>query len=427
MITLDINSSYGKLSTLNTMYWGGFFDKKLKVGSEIEFHTGGDSSVQNTLNNRLSRSPNYNSFKDGVYSIKTDGSVRSGLEICVIGKTVDFLSVFSTYKNISDAMPEQCYIGPACGLHQHVLVNHDNNFNDLEQPVPKIILSNLYALYRIFAPALIWITSNMKVDRDSTIITRFDNFCSHDDLMKFTPVKNPNDFYNQITKEKYRFIKNMCSANGSGINVFHYEARFMDGSLFPASIAAFALMHKNLVMKAVELSEFGILEVKNEDFQTIKLLTNQIRNSGNREARTSNGATEHVWNRIKELGMDFTNFMKSTYKKEDYIGHIILSELNQNPTSLQLRSKKPQTIIKDFQEMVEGYYANLYKKNDKTELIFKDIVLGKTTGISKDQWCYNFTQANQGNYNETKETLSMLELQRQISYDPIIKKYCLVR
>ncbi len=424
MLNLTINGSYDKLSTLNTLYWGSFLKKKLKVGSEIEFELDGDRDlVEDNLARKLKPNRNYHKYSNGVYAIKGDGSLRNGIEIEVTGRVIDFLTVYSNTRHIASLIPSDATVGFRCGLHQHVLVNHACNINELERSVPSVIYSNILALHRVFLPALVWLFSNAN-QGDENYITRYEYFCKAKQLLKYTPVKEPKRYMEQ-TKEsnhKYSFINTLHQFNSKKdeIDEFHYEIRQADGNLHPAVISAMAVMNRNIVLKAVQISEYGILETNDESFALVKELYLSIRNraeEGFSNSRYSNKPTDEQIEKIQKLTTQFLELMKDTYTKEDLVGFKILEELNQKPCSIRNINQSREQIDEYFDNYIQSYYKILYKKDEVEEKVFTDICLKITKAVSKEQWWYLFAEKHSIDYHELKNKLSMLELQGSVRFD----------
>lgn len=430
MLDLTINNGYGKLSTLNTMYWGDFFSKKIKIGSELEFELASDRyETQSRLQDALKPTGNYNKYGNGVYDIKGDGSLDNGIEIEVIGRTTDFLSTYSNMKYITSLLHSDASTGYRCGLHQHILINNDNYSNELERPVPSIIYSNIIAIHRMFAPALVWLFSNAnKGQRD--IITRYEYYCKAEMLLKYTPVKEPERFMKQIkeSNHKYHFINTLhkFSDNRKEIEKFHYEVRQADGNLHPSVITAMAVMNKNIVLKAIQISEFGILETNSDSFNNVKELYAAIRNRDDvryGSDRYSSMPNEEKIGEIQQLCTQFLSFMKDTYSRQDLVGHKILEELNVEPCSIRNLTQSREQIDAYFDNYIKGYYETLFKKDDVVNKLFIDICLKKTKAISKEQWFYLFSQANSLDYYELKQKISMLEMQGFVRFDLALGTY----
>jgi hypothetical protein len=133
--------------------------------------------------------------KYGVYQVKTDGSIQNGLELCTVGRRLDFLDLFVQYDNIINVMMMyEPNMYENAGLHNHVLFDYSDSYTCLEKPVPGIIFKNFCQLLRRYAPALVWLTSTVYHEGED-YITRMDYFCKGEELMRYTPINR--------TAEKY--------------------------------------------------------------------------------------------------------------------------------------------------------------------------------------------------------------------------------
>jgi hypothetical protein len=132
--------------------------------------------------------------------------------------------------------------------------------------VPEIILANAWNLVRRYAPELRFLTSG----GDSlAALCRQRNYTSHLEMVRLSPVPyrmfeiqaelkachTVPEHNNFLNLEHVRF-------NETGdASVFHLEFRFPDADLSPTSITAKTFLFLALLLKAVELAQYGVIHV----------------------------------------------------------------------------------------------------------------------------------------------------------------------
>lgn len=251
--------------------------------------------------------------KTGVHSITTDGSLKGkkGIEIITVGRRVDYWEFYKMSKNIIDStIGKGGYVNERTSIHMHLLAAYygkmfpaeresgvPSQINELEKPLPKIILSNFHQLCRRYQNAMTWMTTGLD---DPGRLTRWEKFR--------VSVLDISAILNSMVQ-----VKDMVSSNAGGgkygwvnynyttfdkngdVNRLHLEMRSAECLLSPSAVAALACMHHALMIKAVEISRWGVVEVGDDAWakQTKKvkqaLMNNCPRDfTGDRFSNTSN-------------------------------------------------------------------------------------------------------------------------------------------
>jgi hypothetical protein len=226
--------------------------------------------------------------KYGVLLVTKDGSLveDGGVEIPTVGRRPHFPTIYRMCERIIDECTSRgAYVNHRTSLHVHVLAGYlDSNpvdkadngrtsrmtVSELEKPVPEIILDNFHQLIRRFQNALVWMSAAVyEPEKYKHSITRWGRF--RQSLVPFSAIQNRMASIIKDMRSNYKKVHGIGTntfINYSlvkfdpdyNISTFHVEGRFMDGTLSPAAVTAFAILHYALVLKAIELSRYGILE-----------------------------------------------------------------------------------------------------------------------------------------------------------------------
>jgi len=216
----------------------------------------------------------------GVLEVKKDNSLQhnGGIEVPTVGRRVHWKSFYNMCKGIIDPIVENGgFVNERCGQHYHVPAGYfqgPERISDLEELLPEIVLANLHQLHRRYELAMFWIMSaGNKIEH----LTRWARF--RQSIFRFSALRSKMP---QVQRELARNIVCMGGANQNGkyasvayhfcefhqgdVETFHIENRIADGCLSPAVSSAWAMLCYALVMKAVRLSQYGIMEVGNQEF-----------------------------------------------------------------------------------------------------------------------------------------------------------------
>lgn len=232
------------------------------------------SAIRNILIKELQPSNTYGKVnKSGVVTITTDGSLLGdkGAEIITIGRRVDYWEFYEMSNRIlTKAIANGAYINERTSAHMHILSSYyeKENINEMEKPMPQIILANFHQLVRRYQNALTWITIALD---DPNHLTRWEKFrVSVLDVSAVT--RDMQDVMEEVSHSaggnKYGFInylRTRFTGDGS-IDRFHVEFREADTAMCPSYYAAMACLHYAFVIKAVEISRYGILNVGSNDW-----------------------------------------------------------------------------------------------------------------------------------------------------------------
>jgi hypothetical protein len=239
-------------------------------------------AIRERMTRELKPSNSYgNLSKFGIHSITTDGSLlgKKGAEIITSGRRPDFWEYFKMAKKIIDLASESgAYVNERCSIHMHLLAAYYgkvagdqsslNPVNELEKDMPEIILANLHQLCRRYQNAITWMTMGLD---EAARMTRWEKF--RVSILEVSPAMNN---MVQVKEEvsrvaggnKYGWINYMNNnfADNGDTRRFHIEMRVMDALMTPSAVAGMACLYVALVIKAIEISRYGLLNVGDNDW-----------------------------------------------------------------------------------------------------------------------------------------------------------------
>lgn len=222
--------------------------------------------------------------KSGVHSIVTDGSLlgKKGAEIITVGRRVDYWEFYKMANNIITLAADRgAYLNERCSIHMHVLASYygkvvpqieksavPSKINEMEKDMPEIILANLHQLIRRYQNAMTWMMMGLnEPDR----MTRWEKY-----RVSVLPISAVMMHMSTVREEvsqksggnKYGWINynQVAFSNKGDIRRFHVEFRAADGLMAPSAVAAIACMYYALVIKAVEISRYGVVEIGDKEW-----------------------------------------------------------------------------------------------------------------------------------------------------------------
>jgi len=271
-------------------------------------------SIRQKLMEELQPNNSYGQVTNsGVHSITTDGSLlgKKGAEIITVGRRVDYWEFYKMAKNIIDrAVSRGAYLNERCSTHMHVLASYYSKVvpnpekygvppkvNEMEKDMPEIILANLHQLVRRYQNAMTWMMMGLD---ETERMTRWEKF-----RVSVLPVSAVMLHMREVKEEvskiaggnKYGWINyNQVEFGDNGmVRRLHVEFRAADGMLSPSAVAAIACMYYALIIKAVEISRYGVVEVGDNIWmeQTQKIKSHLLNNmkgyqDGDRFGNTKN-------------------------------------------------------------------------------------------------------------------------------------------
>lgn len=415
------------INYLEKEYWTRMFKSNLKIGVEIEGHCAGISdysSVIRFLRDKLKpNNTTYNFGDNGVYKVTTDGSITNGVELCTNGRRVGFIDLYSQYEYICGLMLSKgVRTSCRCGLHNHILLDYGSDYNCLEKPLNGIIFKNFINLFKRHYPELVWITSTVdETYCGNKMLTRGDRFCMHSSLFSNSVNKKIRNFKSSVMSgDRYKAINmNFLKIDDENDNLknFHLELRFPDGSVYPAQIASQNVLYTAMLLKAIKLSEIGLITTGN-DWAETKELTGAIRNqyvwSG--DNRFSEPPTEQQINKIKERATDLISFLSPELESIDKRSIPVLNSLANEPISIMRRSKSVDEINDYFKQ----FFNSSYKDNTELDILKHISAMDIVDCMSEFDYILKLSSKVNKDVKDVTGIINNMKYNRNLKFNPIL-------
>lgn len=256
------------LTPAEARYWKDLLYRTAKIGAELEVappkgvkRARFEAAVQEDLR------PSGDLHCLGANGVLDVSPEHCGIEIRVIGRHPHFTRLQQQYGAIMAALADHGARARAtCGLHFHLLTP------DLAEPVPEIILANMWNLVRRYAPELKFITSG---GDSRAALCRRRNHNSHLEMVRHSPATMPMaeiqallkasqmvpEHQNFLNLEHLAFTVPSNPDLPAAVQPFHLEFRFPDSDLAATSVTAKTFLFNALLLKAVDLSQYGVIHV----------------------------------------------------------------------------------------------------------------------------------------------------------------------
>ncbi|MBN1260241.1 MAG: hypothetical protein JXB35_06130 [Anaerolineae bacterium] len=416
------------LSHEQAMYWKDLLYRTVKIGSELEFAVPKGIRKDDFFPQLVEiLKPSKDLLQLGKYGVFNVVSEHCGIEIQVIGRQPYYPVLLEQYRSILQPLLEQgVRARPTCGLHFHVLTP------GLAEPVPEIILANLWNLTRRYAPNLRFLTS--AGDRYEALCRRR-NYASHLELVRHTPgalpmrkiyetlrdSKQVPEHNNFLNLEHIRFTEN------DAVYPFHVEFRFPDADLSPTSVVAKNYLFLAMVLKAVEMSQYGIIHVGRirEWRRKIEILHWLSNNAGTLATSDTRNITPEV---IEELRVGcrellellkpiFGRFVRASFEgAEDHPAFEVLSLLAETPISLLRCNGRSWLEIEALMAQRATIKPGEWDQNDRR--LIRAIELAELTGRTEPEgWKWEIARALYLTPQELERRLERLDRWRGLKWD----------
>lgn len=251
------------LSYEEAVYWKDILYRVVKIGTELEYAMPMGvrrKAFEKPLIEALNPSGSYEHLgPNGVLDVQTE---HCGVEIRVIGRHPNFMRLRDQYRSITKSVYSLGgRVKTTCGMHYHLLTP------GFAEPVPVIILANLWNLVRRYSPELKFLCST---GNKPEALCRRRNHNSHLEMVKLSPATlSMPEIFNLLKKsqqvpmhqnflnlEHIRFVE-----NDQKVKPLHLEFRFPDTTLSANAITSFSFLFLSLLLKAVDLSQYGVIHV----------------------------------------------------------------------------------------------------------------------------------------------------------------------
>lgn len=384
---IDFYKRNDTLTHKQDQYYQDLFYRVLKIGTEIEFARPRKVDVnelRSDIERLLKPSKDLTNLGElGVFDVVKD---HCGVEVQVIGRHPHWHALLDQYYRIVSVLLEKkVRIRPTCGLHFHLIAV------GLSETIPEIILANLWNLIRRHAPGLKFLFSGGNV-RHGLCRRRQHN--PHQEFMALSPdhlkmAQIKEKLKNSMIVPEHQNVFNLehVEFNGNGnLNNFHIELRFPDGDLSPTSIVAKTFLFFALVLKAVEISKYGLIKIGDEAQWRRKneLLNTLSNNDGDLARSDTSGIEDAEVCELQDNAEDLLIFLKSTFNKFTNPAYTVLKSLAAKPISFRRIEKDDWIVIEN--DLGSGARYPQFIDQIDTDII-KTIELGLVRNKdSVEQW-----------------------------------------
>lgn len=281
---------------------------------------------------------NINSY--GIHSVVTDGSLLGGegkdkgAEVITVGRRVDYWEFFNMVsKIIQESKARGAYVNERCSTHAHVLASYydmregslgrgNSMMSELERPLPQIILANFHQLCRKYQNAITWMSMGLSTREH---LTRWEKY--RVSVLDITPASDS-------MRSVVNYISNIAGKNGKyawvnysflnfneneDLTKFHVEMRVMDGLMSESAVTALSCLFFALVIKAVEISKYGLLEVGSKKwYDRAKVIKKHLMNNN------SDWDAEHRSSNTGDLSIEEMEILREeSYDLLNHVKHIL--------------------------------------------------------------------------------------------------------
>ncbi len=326
------------LSPRQAAYWKDLLYRDTKIGTELEVAPRkGMRRPDFEAAVRADLQPSGSLERLGANGVLDVQPEHCGIEIRVIGRHPYFRALHEQYKQIMDILLKHgARPRHTCGLHFHLLTP------TLAEPVPEIILANLWNLTRRYAAALKFLTS--AGDKRESLCRRR-NHNSHLEMVRHSPATMHMREIQQILKnsrtvpehQNFLNLEHIGFTESGDVLPFHLEFRFPDAHLSPTAITAETFLFMAMLLKSVDLSQYGVIHVGKvkpwrRQVEILNLLSN---NDGNLAASDTSKITDDIIEELRQGCYELLDFLSPVFDWfTDNPGLDILLAMAETPISL---------------------------------------------------------------------------------------------
>lgn len=410
------------------MYWKDLLYRTVKIGTELEFALPKGVRKDDFFPGLVETlQPSKDLTNLGEYGVFDVISEHCGIEVQVIGRQPYYPALMQQYHAIlNPLLAKGVRVRPTCGLHYHTLAI------GLSEPVPEIVLANVWNLTRRYAPHLRFLTS--AGDRPEALCRRR-NYTSHLEMVKHTPgsyamqqiqqklheSKAVPEHQNFLNLEHVRFTED------GAVKDFHLEFRFPDADIAPTPVVAKTFLFLAMLLKAVEMSQYGVIHVGRirawrRKIHLLNLLSN---NEGNLATSDTSEITPEI---IEELRVGcrellellkpiFGRFARASFEaQEDHPAFEVLNLLAETPISLLRCSGRDWAEIEALLSERATVPSGEWDQNDRR--LIKVIELAEMTGHTQpESWKWETARELFLTPQELERRLERLDRWRGLKWD----------
>lgn len=248
--------------------------------------------------------------KEGQYSSATDrdlgvvgdysrvgrlGIARSVQDGTISGREWLYSSVNESYWAMVSKITEVHNIfkehrmkaSPSCGMHMHIMTMQ-------KWEIPQVVMKNIWQIFRAFAPGLAYMTKTNSRNHQASCKASWSQMMKrtplHKDMRELQSAMSSHDRYQAVNLGAVGYYsardggnRNNQEFRGTNLDGMHFEVRFPDANDCPSAITSYAFLFRAIVDKAVQLSEYGVLDVISmiDNWDSHKAMVTQVSSGGN--------------------------------------------------------------------------------------------------------------------------------------------------
>ena len=416
------------LSHEQAMYWKDLLYRTVKIGTEVEF------AMPKGIQKREFMPPLIEALQPtrdlthlGQYGVLDVVDEHCGVEIQIIGRQPYYPALMEQYRAILDPLLERHVRARAtCGLHYHTLTI------GLSEPVPEIVLANVWNLTRRYAPYLRFLTS---AGDCAEALCRRRNYTSHLEMVKLTPGAMSMAEIQQHLRDSKRVpehqnflnLEHVTFTDDDAVQDFHIEFRFPDADLCPTSIVAKTFLFLAMLLKAVEMSQYGVIHVGRirEWRRKVELLDMLSNNDGNLATSNTSAVTPEVIDELRAGCRELLELLKPVFGRfarvacegsEDHPAFEVLSLLAETPLSLLRSSGRDWPEIEQLLNERATVTSGEWDKSDRR--LIRLIELAELTGrTAPEAWKWETARELFLTPQELERRLERLDSWRGLKWD----------
>ncbi|HEX2981838.1 MAG TPA: hypothetical protein VHO48_16375 [Anaerolineaceae bacterium] len=327
-----------RLEPSQARYWKDLLYRVVKIGTELEAAPpkgAGRPEFEQTV--RAALQPSGSLERLGANGVLDVVPEHCGIELRVIGRQPYFPTLRQQYAAIFDVLnraggrPRS-----TCGLHFHLLAP------GLAEPLPEIILANLWNLTRRYAPELKFITSCGETRQG---LCRRRQYNSHVEMVRHSPSLETmaelqaNLRASRVVPEHQNFLnlEHLGFTESGAALPFHLEFRFPDADVSPISVASKTFLFLAMTLKSVDLSQYGLIHVGKVDTwrrkkELLDLLSN---NDGNLATSDTSQVDDEVIEELRQGCFELLDLLAPAFEHfQDNPALSVLQKLAERPIAL---------------------------------------------------------------------------------------------
>jgi len=417
------------LSCEQALYWKDLLYRTVKIGAEVEFALPKGVSKEDLMPHLIEAlQPTQDLNRLGRYGVLNVVSEHCGVEIQVIGRLPHYNALLQQYRDLFAQLPEGIRARPTCGLHYHVLAV------GLAEPVPEIILANVWNLTRRYAPNLRFLTS---AGDQMTALCRRRNYTSHLEMVRLSPGTMSMAQIQQALRESrvvpehqnFLNLEHITFDDNGAVRNFHLEFRFPDADLSPTSIVAKTFLFLAMLLKAVELSQYGVIHVGKIDEwrRKCQLLDWLSNNDGSLATSDTSQITPEIIDELRAGCRELLELLKPIFVRfaraagegsEEHPAFEVLSLLAETPLSLLRVSGRGWSEIEQLlsERAAAATSGNVWDKSDRR--LIRAIELAELTGYpAPEAWKWEIARELFLTPRELEKRLERLHSWRGLKWD----------